>query len=180
MKSNPQNSLKLSDLQENELSDPGDLAKKAAESATVMADAIYRLGMPGEDNSRLSSVIMEQTIAQIERIQQLHGFAPNLPFQSKDYHTPPLEDAPFSDEPSLKADAAVQTTAAQAAHALTKDALKEEQGFLAIPLIGLSASAIFKGVTQYCLTRRNAAQAASDAESGYEKAKSEFSEERDS
>ncbi len=61
------------------LTEPTELAEAVAESSVRIAEAIARLGVAGED-SALAQTIWAETLAQIDRIQKLHGLPP-LPFQ---------------------------------------------------------------------------------------------------
>lgn len=62
--------------------DPAQLAKDAAASAERIVRAITALGMPGEDDQSSAGTLWNETIRQMERIQQLHKL-PHLPFQDK-------------------------------------------------------------------------------------------------
>ena len=66
------------------LTEPAQLAKDAAASATHIAIAAASLGMPGEDanNEHHQDVLWKETLNQIERIQDLYNLG-RLPFQDQ-------------------------------------------------------------------------------------------------
>ncbi len=74
--------------------DPTKLARESAASAVRIANDCANLGMKGQDNQALAASLWKESLAQIERIQQLYppGHFPEMPFQRQ----PPLP-GPSSD-----------------------------------------------------------------------------------
>lgn len=65
--------------------DARQFAHEVAHSATMIAHAAARLGTGGDDQGD-ATVLWQQTLQQIQRVQQLHGLH-EMPFQKK--ATPP-------------------------------------------------------------------------------------------
>ncbi len=159
-------------LLQRELSDPGILARSAAETAETIATCAAALGLPGQDNSALSAKLMQATMEQIVRIQTLHGLPSNLPFQQADYMPPAWDTAKGEAAAKLgtaKASLAADLGKAQgkSGYTLTRQALKEETAPMVFPLIALSAGAVVEGFGSYIATNAAAKSAEAAASRTY-------------
>lgn len=67
--------------------DGAQLAKDSAASAVAIANATAALGIDGNDQKN-ASILWDETLKQMERIQQLYKLPP-YPFQSKQLPVPP-------------------------------------------------------------------------------------------
>jgi len=142
----------LKEIMDAELKDPAALARLAAKNAEDIMEAVTKLGTVGSDNTVYSEQLMNATVSQIEQIQKLHGLPSDLPFQKTSYQVPEIEDAPLQNEGDIQSQVETQTVKAETTNMLTKQALKDKQGFLAIPLIGNTVSEWVKSTNQYLNT----------------------------
>jgi hypothetical protein len=144
---------------EEVLESPTGLAESAATNAVIMVDAIVKLGTDGANNTDLSRKLMDATIKQIEQIQKLHGLSPDLPFQKSSYQVAEIRDAPLQNEGDIQSQVSAQEAKAQITNALTTQALKEKQGFMAIPLIANTISEWVQSTNKYLNTGHLAQEA---------------------